>query len=356
MIKNTIHKDFKLQGRSFRSINALLDYTEESSGGVFQFLTQWFDHNGWIELKTSGSTGMPKLIKLHKTNMVHSAMATGSYFNLFEKTTALLCMSPNYIAGKMMLVRALTLGWELDIVEPAQNPLNNLNTIYDFSAMVPMQLHNSLEDIHKIRLLIVGGGVVSKELQHKIQSVKTEIFATYGMTETMSHIAVKRLNHLGGSKRESTASYEALPHVLFSHDDRNCLVINAPKVIEKSIVTNDLVELTSNTTFKWLGRFDNIINSGGIKLSPEQIEDKLGSILKQRFLVFGLPDSILGEKLALLIEDSDMLNPSVIFEEIKKTNFLSKYEIPKELYTLKKFIETPTGKINRSETLKLLKT
>ena len=354
MIKRAIHKDFKLHDRSFRSIKELLDYTEENSRDVFQFLSQWFDHNNWVEVKTSGSTGEPKLIRLQKVNMVQSARATGSYFNLFENTTALLCMSPNYIAGKMMLVRALTLGWKLDIVEPVNNPLKNLDKHYHFSAMVPLQLHNSLKDIHKIELLIVGGGIVSMELQNKIQSVKTKIFATYGMTETMSHIAVRKMNNFNPKLQESKEEYSALPNVTFSIDHRNCLKIDAPGIVENSIVTNDLVELTSKTTFEWLGRFDNIINSGGIKMIPERIEDKLAVILKERFFVAGKSDPVLGEKLILIVEGKGANLESKTSKLVNELPTLNRFERPKQILLVEKFSVTATGKINRAETIKLL--
>ncbi|MFO7674065.1 MAG: O-succinylbenzoic acid--CoA ligase, partial [Lutibacter sp.] len=164
MKNNTFHNAFKLQGKSFNSIEELINFSKEISAEVSDFLRNWFDENSFVEVKTSGSTGNPKIIQLQKIHMIHSAKATGEYFNLPENTTAMLCMSTNYIAGKMMLVRALTLGWHLDIVEPTSNPLKNSDKIYDFSAMVPMQLHNSLADIHKIKKLIVGGGMVSNEL------------------------------------------------------------------------------------------------------------------------------------------------------------------------------------------------
>lgn len=354
MRNKNFHKDFTLQGRSFSSITTLLEYTRENTKPVYPFLAQWFDGTEYIEVKTSGSTGKPKMIRLLKKNMVNSARATGEYFGLTDNTNALLCMSPNYIAGKMMLVRALVLGWNLDVVEPAQNPLTNLDKSYDFSAMVPSQLYNSLNYMDRVELLIVGGGVVSEELQTKIQSLKTKIFATYGMTETISHIAVRKLNHFSEISRRSQAEYKALPGVFLSVDNRQCLKIEAPHILENSLITNDLVALTSKNSFKWLGRFDNIINSGGIKLIPEQIEDKLSQLFQQRFFVIGINDKVLGQKLVLVIEAIGPVKASVILQEIKDAGILSKYETPREIYTLEKFIETPSGKINRNKSRCLL--
>lgn len=351
------HRAFKLQGKSFNSIEELIDFSKEISAEAGNFLMDWFDENSFVEVKTSGSTGNPKIIRLRKIHMVNSAKAMGDYFNLPENTTALLCMSTNYIAGKMMLVRALTLGWHLDVVEPASNPLKNNDKNHDFSAMVPLQLHNSLADIHKIKKLIVGGGTVSNELLSKIQDVKTEIYATYGMTETITHIAVKKLNFISGDVEKS--NYKILPNIKIAVDSRGCLVIDAPTISEKKVITNDLVELISPTEFNWLGRIDNVINSGGIKLIPEQIEEKLAGIIENRFFVAGKKDGILGEKLILIIEESKIEktnNPSkaTILKEIKNTKLFSTYEIPKEIYFLKNFMETETNKIDRTKTLGIL--
>ncbi|MDP3359423.1 MAG: AMP-binding protein [Lutibacter sp.] len=349
MKNNTFHSAFKLQGKSFSSEEELIDFSEEISVEVCDFLRNWFDATPFVEVKTSGSTGNPKIIQLQKKQMINSAKATGDYFNLPENTTALLCMSPNYIAGKMMLVRALTLGWHLDILEPTSNPLKNSDKNYDFSAMVPMQLHNSLPDIHKIKKLIVGGGTVSNELLSKIQEVKPEIFATYGMTETITHIAVKRMNVIASGAKQT--HYTILPNIQISLDQRGCLVIDAPTISEEKVVTNDLVELISSTEFKWLGRIDNVINSGGIKLIPEQIEEKLAEIIENRFFVAGKKDEILGEKLILIVEG---INNGDLLNKIQQLKSLSTYEIPKEIYFLEKFTETQTNKIDRAKTLILL--
>lgn len=373
------HKDFKLQGKSFSSKEELINFSKRNLDiAVANFLQQWFNDSLFIEVKTSGSTGKPKVMQLLKKYMVNSAIATGSYFNLPENTTALLCMSPNFIAGKMMLVRALTLGWRMDIVEASLHPLKNSKKQYDFSAMVPLQLYNSLAEIYKIKKLIIGGGVVSEELLNKIQNIETEIFATYGMTETITHIAVKKLNNFKNiitsrtkqiaiNKKitsvnsllrndviasETKQSYfEVLPNVTISTDNRGCLVINAPKISNEKVITNDLVELISEKSFKWLGRFDTIINSGGVKLIPEQIEEKLSKIITERFFVAGIKDAVLGEKLVLIVEG---LRTDFNLDKLKKLSILSKFEVPKEVFYVEKFIETPTQKINRKRTIKLL--
>ena len=357
-VENPFHLKFRLQGNSFISVEELLLFSKSISIEVYEFLENWFDQSAIIEVKTSGSTGIPKLIQLQKKHMINSAIATGEFFNLYENTSVLLCMPVNFIAGKMMLVRALTLGWQLDIVEPSSTPLKKLEKNYDFSAMVPLQVANSLQEIHTIKKLIIGGGVVSNELISKFQYLKTELFATYGMTETVTHIAIKKLNHFGSviSSGVEKSNYKTLPNIKISTDVRGCLVIEAPKISDEIIITNDLVELVSETEFKWLGRYDSIINSGGIKLIPEQIEENLSEIIKERFFVIGIPDAVLGEKLILIIENEAIyISKEELNNNIQNLKILSKYSIPKEIYFLNKFIETETQKINRIETLKLLK-
>jgi len=337
-----MHRDFKLNGVSFDDVDALISYSKNISDSVYGFLISWFDANEFVEVKTSGSTGKPKLIRLKKQHMKNSAVATGAFFNVKENTTALLCLSADYIAGKMMLVRALTLGWHIDVVESVSNPLSKTDKNYDFSAMVPMQLEKSKSELHRIKKLIVGGGVVSSSLVDEIQAVSTKIFATYGMTETITHIAVKPLNHSSNQN-----FYTVLPNVDVFVDNRSCLVINAPKVSHELVITNDVVQLISENKFEWLGRFDNVINSGGVKLQPEKIEAELSKIITSRFFVAGLPDEVLGEKLVLVIEgDKSEFDFNIID--------LTKYETPKEIYFVKTFVETETRKIKRGHTLSLL--
>ena len=353
-----IHNNFKLNGTSFTTKEELLLF----SNTIFElnFISQFLDNTETIKLQTSGSTGAPKVIEVRKECMINSAQATGNFFNLKEDTKALLCMNPNYIGGKMMLVRAMLLGWHLDVVTPSSNPLKHSATIYDFSAMVPLQVHNSLKDLQKVKKLIIGGGVVSNLLKMALQNISTECYGTYGMTETVSHIAVEKLNNFLLDTERSLSVYKTFPNVKISKDHRNCLVIDAPKVAETKIITNDVIELISNVAFTWLGRYDNIINSGGVKLNPEQIEEKLSPIIHQRFFVAGIPDERLGEKLILVIEeeaDSNIILDMVAEpsrSKAKNLTPLSKFEIPKQVFFIPKFIETETKKIQRKETLDLI--
>ena len=242
-----------------------------------------------------------------------------------------------------MLVRAMILGLELDFVDPTTQPVFDYDKTYDFCAMIPLQLKNTVGYIHNIKTLIIGGAAISKSLEAAIQGLKTKIYATYGMTETVSHIAVKAMN---GKKKSDY--FKVFPKVTISQDDRGCLVIEAPKLTPERLVTNDVVKLHTAAEFELLGRIDNMVNSGGVKLFPEQIEAKLMNQIKERFFIASEPDADLGQKLILILEsDTNTLKTS----EFKG---LEKFEIPKAVYAISKFKETPTGKIQRKDTLKLL--
>lgn len=336
---NSFHNSFRLNNNGFNSENELLTFSKQVDEALYIFLKEWFNSKDFIVVKTSGSTGDPKEIKLLKKQVINSAKATGEFFDLPKNTTALLCLPVSYIAGKLMLIRALVLGWKLDVVEPSSSPLKSIIQEYHFSAFTPMQLENSLEKLNLIKKLIVGGGAVSSSLKDKIKNHNTEVFATYGMTETITHIAVKKLNN----SKIQPVFYQTLPNVKLYSDDRNCLVIKAPKISNETIFTNDVVQLISSKHFEWLGRFDNVINSGGIKLQPEVIENKLAAVIASRFFVAGIKDDLLGEKLVLFVEGKD--------EDIdfSKTT-LTKFEKPKQIIFIPKFKETSSGKIQRKLT------
>ena len=348
MKSNSFHTSFQINGESFTNSEELVQFSQSISNEINQFLRAWFSTDPHIVVMTSGSTGSPKSIHLRKDFMVNSALATGRYFQLGEHTKALCCLPIKFIAGKMMLVRALTLGWDLDVIESTSNPLKEITKEYDFSAMVPLQLRNSISKIDQIKTLIVGGGVVSRDLEKAIQTVDTKCYATYGMTETSTHVAVKKLNKFTQLELETASAYKTLQDVTVSKDKRSCLVIHAPKISDVNIITNDIVQVVSKTEFNWKGRLDHVINSGGVKLHPEEIEQKLSHTINDRFFVAGIPDEILGEKLILLIEGENY--------QITKKHFskLSRFEIPKAIFFIPKFIETGSGKIQRFKTLELL--
>lgn len=347
-----IHPEFKLNGQSFSTVQALEDFARNwtlVSGEnrlIGEFILEWLNTDDFIQVKTSGSTGTPKLMTLQKQHVQNSARATVDYFQLFENTKALLCMSSEYIAGKMMLVRAMTAGWDLYAVEPTKNPLKNATTEFDFTAMVPYQVFHAIDDLHKVKKIIIGGGVIPQKLENQLQAIDTLAFATYGMTETISHIAARAVN----GKQRSTV-FTALPHVEFSQTPEGCLKISAPFIAEEIQVTNDVVELISPTEFRFLGRIDNVINTGGVKMYPEAIEQKLSAFIEKPFFIASEKDDALGERIILVVEDKTELNFSHFSEAFES---LSAYERPKKIYTLPNFIYTDTEKIKRIEVLQLI--
>ncbi|MDA9215912.1 AMP-binding protein, partial [Flavobacteriaceae bacterium] len=225
-----LHPSFKFNGLEFETSEEIVLFAKQlkENGAsheiaIAKFIVKWFNEKPYIKVKTSGSTGTPKKIKLLKTNMVHSAFATGVYFNLGTNNTALLCLSAKYIAGKMMLVRALTMGWDLHVVAPDKDAITQYDNTYDFAAMVPYQVYHTLNALDKIKKLIIGGGVIDPDLEAKLQTKSTQVYASYGMTETITHVAVRRVNG-----EDKTNVYSALPNVSFDLDSRGCLVIDAP--------------------------------------------------------------------------------------------------------------------------------
>lgn len=352
-MKTLLHPEFKLNGKSFASPDILRKYAlklcETGIGekiAIGNFIVEWLNDKDFIQVKTSGSTGAPKEITLKKVQVFNSASATVNYFNLKEGTKALLCLSSEYIAGKMMLVRAMTAGWDLYTTSPEKKPLETSNQVFDFAAMVPYQVYHSLLDFHKVKKLIVGGGAVSWDLEERLQKLDTQIFATYGMTETISHIAVRPLN---GPARSPI--FAALPEVTFLQTKESCLQILAPAISDDFVTTNDVVELVSPTSFKFLGRIDNVINTGGIKVHPELIEEKLSPHLKLPFFIASEENDALGEQIVLIVE-SERPHPLEDFSKIFK--FLSSYEKPKRIHSTPKFAYTETGKIKRAEVLNKL--
>ena len=278
---------------------------------------------------------------------------TGSYFGFQKGQKALLCLPCDYIAGKMMVVRALVWGWDLIIVEPSGNPMQTIEEEIDFAAMVPMQVATIISQtpskMDLIKQLIIGGGKVNHQLWEQLQTISTACFATYGMTETITHIAIQSLN---GKKKAD--AFQTLPNVKIAQDTRGCLVIDAPHVADDKIVTNDIIQLVDDQHFIWLGRFDNVINTGGVKVFPEQIEKKLEMILKERFFISSLSDEKLGEKVIVIMERSAWNTLQITDFQEKASSILSKFEMPKQLFFVSKFLETPTGKVQRLKTKSLL--
>ncbi len=341
---NNVHNSFKLDGFHLnredlcRVAYSFIKEGEDFEKPVGSFILDWFDERPYIEMNTSGTTGKSKTIRVDKQAMVNSALATGDFFDLYPGNKTLQCLPVKYIAGKMMLVRGFILGLDMDLVAPNSTPLYNNDTEYDFVAMVPLQAQHSLNELKKVKKMIIGGVKVNKTLEKQLAKLPTIAYETYGMTETITHIAAKKV----GEK-----AFTVLPNVTISYDENNCLVIHAPRISNEIILTKDIVELVNENQFVFLGRFDNVVNSGGIKLIPEQIEDKLIGKIERRFFVAGTPDDKLGEKLVLIVEgETQTIDPNIF-------DVLDKYEKPKEIIFVSKFKETENGKIMRKETLAL---
>ena len=339
---SNVHNKFKLNGAHLsaddlcRVAYSFIKEGDDFEKPVGNFILDWFDEKEYIDMITSGSTGIQKTIRVLKQSMVNSALATGDYFDLSPGNKVLNCLPVKYVAGKMMFVRSFILGLDMEFVAPSAFPLKKNEFDFDFAAMVPLQAQNSLSELHKIKKLIVGGAKINAQLEQELLKLSTECYETFGMTEAVSHIAAKKI----GEK-----AFTALPHISISQDERNCLIITAPEVTENPIVTNDLVELVGDNQFIFLGRMDNLVNSGGIKLIPEQIEAKLLANIAQRFFVIGISDADLGEKLILVIEGEKYDFDKTIFD------VLSKYEKPKDIVFISKFKETPNGKVIRRASL-----
>jgi O-succinylbenzoic acid--CoA ligase len=322
-----------------------VQFENESLEKAYNKFKKNWDENNSFDIYSSGSTGKPKTVFVSKVQMILSATKTIQFFKLETGLKALVCLSMETIAGQMMLARSIVGNWNLTIIEPVANPVKNLNENIDFIALVPMQLERILlessEKIGYLKTIIVGGAPISDSLINQLKKLKITVFQTFGMTETISHIALRKIGF------ETESFYRTVEGVEVSTANGN-LIVNYPGMFEKPLLTNDIVKIHSPQSFEWLGRSDFIINSGGIKLNPEIIEQKLTEYIKAPFFIIGLKDAFLGEKVALVIENSTNFIPI-------KTHFikvLDKYEIPKVYFKMDEFIRTKSGKVNRLQTIK----
>lgn len=316
---------------------------------LFQFLHDWFSDSTVLTVQTSGSTGTPKEIQINKERMMQSARLTCSFLGLQKGDNALLCMDLKYIGAKMVVVRSLIAGLNLYITPPCGNPLKNDSKEYNFAAMVPLQVFNSIQNpiekerLSQIKHLIIGGGGVDPQIAKTIQRFPHQVYSTYGMTETLSHIALRKL-----SGKDASDRYYPFESVSLSLSDEQTLVINAPLVNPEKIQTNDIAEIFEDGSFKIIGRKDNIINSGGIKIQIEEVEYLLKNYISGNFAVSSVPDSKFGEILVLAIEEDTNINNS----QIEAT--LPPYFIPKKVLKINAIPLTENGKINRPRLKELL--
>ena len=302
-----------------------------------------------MQATTSGTTGPPKRMRIARPDLVHSARLTADTFGLQQNDRVLLCLPCAYIAGKMMVVRAMVLGLDLHVIDPRGSVLDNLGECRDrfrFTAMVPLQLHRAIqEDLARVEeqfhAILLGGGPVSAALEEDLQEMRTEVFQGYGSTETVTHVAVRKLN---GADR--SALYHAIGHVTFTKDLRGCLVVNTPHLKQKLHTTNDLVELQDATHFRWLGRIDNVILSGGKKIYPEELEKRTAGIIPYAHFFKAFDEPALGQAVMLVLETED--GPDVIHDILDKLfSVLSIHEMPRRVTALRKFTRTASGKLVR---------
>jgi len=347
-----IHNRFQLKGYYF-SADELKDigYDFIKEGVPYEvaighFIMDWMDKEDHINVKTSGSTGDPKIIQISKQAMVNSAIRTGDFFDVQIGDTALHCLPADFIAGKMMLVRAMILGLSLDLVQPTAQPMKDVYSSYDFVAMTPMQAHHSLGRLHQIKTLIIGGAPIYPELNEKLVSLHDNCYETYGMTETITHIAASKLS-------VPKKPFHALDGIHLEVDREGCLVVDAPDITDQLIHTNDLVEMHDEKTFTYLGRRDNVINSGGIKISPEVVEQKLAHHIRFPFFLFGIADEVLGQKLIMVVEGNDDQSEEVE-KQMAACETLDKFEVPKALYFVSGILRN-NGKYLRAKTVGTLK-
>ncbi len=324
------------------------------SNGIYadlaDFLKEWWSDSPTMELQTSGSTGIPQVVHASKEAMMASAAATCRAFNLSPGSTALLCLPLRYIAGKMMVVRALTGGLRLITAEPSSTPLAELNTDIDFAPLVPMQLAATLGHpgaalhLARVRTILLGGSFINSPLEEQAQALPCSIFASYGMTETLSHIALRAIN---GPQRSSW--YTPLPGVSISLSAEGTLQITAPYLNIHNLATNDLAEIGKNGTFRILGRADAVINSGGVKIQAEDIEHAIHRLTGLHVLALPLPHAILGQCVALLWEGSGDAERALH----SACDTLPKYHRP---HLIKRVIlpRTASGKIARKQAAALL--
>ena len=345
-----IHNRFKIYGYHYNQQDLTqVAYSFIKEGAAYEevigaFLLDWLDTSPTINVNTSGSTGIPKTIQVSKQAMVHSAVRTGEYFGLEVGDRALHCLPVDYIAGKMMLVRAMILGLDMHMLEPRLE-LNSFDGNYDFCAMIPLQAKNTLPKIGQIKTLLIGGAPISSSLRTALAAAATDAYETYGMTETLTHIAVSKIV-------VPQQPFEVLPEIRIATDADDCLQIEAPHLSQTPIQTEDIVSLVDSQRFILIGRKNNVINSGGKKLFPESLEQELGDI-HMPFFFAAQPDSELGEKLILLVA-SETETPATIRKKLSPVLESESFRFLKEIYTLPSFVYTPTGKIDRPSTLKLL--
>jgi O-succinylbenzoic acid--CoA ligase len=338
-----------------RSINLDLN-NDEYDKKVLSLIEKFRNNELKYILKTSGSTGVPKEISFTVDQIITSTKMTANYFNLSNHSKLFSCLSIEHVAGFMMLMRSLVLDCELNIVSPSTNPFKDIEeNEFDFSAFVPLHFYELFEkypdkisQFNKIKKIIIGGSSIPINLEEKIlKTFSNDIYATYGMTETLTHIAIRQLG---------SDYFYPLDGVIIEKDNRDCLNIISPVNYNEKIITNDLVELKSDKSFKILGRIDNVINSGGVKIQAEKIENFIEKLfytndIDKNFFVYPQEDEKFGNIVMLVIEGL-FDNYLVDLINNKSKEMLEKYECPKKILFVDKFERTILGKVDKRNTIK----
>ncbi len=357
-------KTLTINGKNFNYSNLIGDHFQQLSDyeqQTLDFANRWNSGNTTFSQETSGSTGKPQIITLKRAQMEMSAKMTGEALNLQAGDRALVPLSTLYIAGKMMIVRAMELGLHLEVISPCGNPYKFTQKKYDFMPLVPLQLNTMIAEgdevvawLNQFKVIILGGAPVSHELKMLIRDkLSTKVYETYGMTETVSHIALKQLNTI-------EENFCVLPNTRIALDSRGCLKIQSPVTNNEWIQTNDLADILDEKHFIWKGRIDNVINSGGIKIQLEEVEQDIEVLLhnkgaSHRFFLFPQEDQVLGEQLEMVIETTSnkQFTDYDYIETVIKTS-LDKFKAPKKIHYIDYFAETGSGKIDRFNTIQLL--
>lgn len=341
--------EIKINGTVCRSVE---DVRTCASERVAAFIEEYFNDGDSVVAHTSGSTGTPKEIHLLKSDMRASARLTNEFFNINADSLLYLSLSADYIAGKMMIVRAIEAGANIIEEKPSNEPMAQYcgNERVSLLAVVPSQLGyliNHPEKLDMIDAIIVGGGKLSERVEHWFADKGVNAFKTYGMTETCSHVALSPVSR-------SKEPYTAIGNVRFATDDRDCLVIEAPQFSHPRIVTNDIVDLVDEHRFHWRGRYDNVVNTGGLKIFPEEVEREITKILpKARFFVTSRQSEKWGEELLLVLEYPGIaegerkegdVRPALV-EQLRR--LLPPYAIPRRYVAVHSIPTTSSGKIIR---------
>lgn len=324
-------------------IKAFLPNTKSWEQDILNFIKDWLASTSTFETTTSGSTSLPKKIQMSKESMENSANATLKFLKIPKSSTMILALPAKYISGKMMLVRAILSNSNLICLEPSLKIKLKHAETYSLLALTPPQFllmyDENPSQFNSIKNLLLGGAACHHQVIKRAQNLKNQVFETYGMTETVSHIALKNL-------KEKDANFKLLTGIRIALDERNCLEIEAPSLHSKKIQTNDLAEIINKNEFKILGRIDNVINSGGLKIYPEEIEKVLEPFIPGNFMIGGIPDENFGEVPILLVENS---NPKIDFSNLLER--FPKNKLPKQYINIPQFAFTESGKIHRKNTL-----